>query len=206
LPAFGLGVADPREQQAFGVARGDRAKWFDEALPLIRRLWTEESVDHDGERFHFEAVSVRPKPVQQPPDVWLGGLAPSELRRIGRLADGWLPSFCTPADVERSRPVVEEAAAGASRTFDDEHWGALVAYCDGPIADVVTAALAARRPDLEDPTEVIAAGIDGLRAQIERFVGVGVSKFVVVPLAEPEDWDTELAGVADALLPLQRAA
>jgi len=37
LPAFGLGVADPREQQAFGVARGDRAKWFDEALPLIRR-------------------------------------------------------------------------------------------------------------------------------------------------------------------------
>ena len=100
-----------REQQAFGVARGDRAKWFDEALPLIRRLWTEDSVDHDGERFHYEAVSVRPKPVQQPPDVWLGGLAPSELRRIGRLADGWLPSFCTPADVERSRPVVEEAAA-----------------------------------------------------------------------------------------------
>ena len=38
LPAFGLGVADPREQQAFGVARGDRAAWFDEALPLIRRL------------------------------------------------------------------------------------------------------------------------------------------------------------------------
>ena len=70
----------------------------------------------------------------------------------------------------------------------------------------MTAALAARRPDLEDPTEVIAAGIDGLRAQIERFVGAGVSKFVVVPLAEPEDWDAELAQVADALLPLQRAA
>jgi probable F420-dependent oxidoreductase len=206
LPAFGLGVADPREQQAFGVARGDRARWFDEALPLIRRLWTEESVDHDGERFHFEAVSVRPKPVQQPPDVWLGGLAPSELRRIGRLADGWLPSFCTPADVERSRPVVEEAATGVSRTFDDEHWGALVAYTDGPVPDIVTAALAARRPDLEDPTEVIASGIDGLKAQIERFVGVGASKFVVVPLAEPDDWDAELTRVADALLPLQRAA
>jgi alkanesulfonate monooxygenase SsuD/methylene tetrahydromethanopterin reductase-like flavin-dependent oxidoreductase (luciferase family) len=58
LPAFGLGVADPREQQAFGVERGDRAKWFDEALPLIRRLWTEDSVDHDGTRFHYENVSV----------------------------------------------------------------------------------------------------------------------------------------------------
>ena len=44
------------------------------------------------------------------------------------------------------------------------------------------------------------------RAQIERFVGAGVSKFVVVPLAEPADWDAELSKVADALLPLQRAA
>ena len=91
LPAFGLGVADPHEQQAFGVARGDRAAWFDEALPLIRRLWLEDSVDHDGPRFHFEALKVIPKPLQQPPDVWLGGLAPSELRRVGRLGDGWLP-------------------------------------------------------------------------------------------------------------------
>ena len=199
-------MADPREQQAFGVARGERAKWFDEALPLIRRLWTDDAVDHDGERFHYEGVSVRPKPVQQPPDVWLGGLAPSELRRIGRLGDGWLPSFCTPADIERSRPVVEEAAAAAGRSFDEEHWGALVAYTDGPIPDAVTAALAARRPDLDDPGTVIAAGLDGLRTRLEDFVGAGASKFVVVPLTEPDDWDAALSQVAEALLPLQRAA
>src|SRR5438445_518335 len=53
LPAFGLGIADPGEQQAFGVARGERAAWFDEALPLIRRLWVEDDVDHDGPRFSF---------------------------------------------------------------------------------------------------------------------------------------------------------
>src|ERR671926_1213891 len=39
LPAFGLGVVDPVEQQAFGVARGERAARFDEALGLMRRLW-----------------------------------------------------------------------------------------------------------------------------------------------------------------------
>jgi len=206
LPAFGLGVADPREQQAFGVARGERAKWFDEALPLIRRLWTEDSVDHDGERFHFEAVSVRPKPMQQPPDVWLGGLAPSELRRIGRLGDGWLPSFCTPADVERSRPVIEAAASDAGRELDAEHWGALVAYTDGPIPDLVSAAIAARRPDLERPSDVIAAGIDGLRDRLEAFVAAGASKFVIVPLTEPDDWDAALSQVAGALLPMQKAA
>jgi len=206
LPAFGLGVADPREQQAFGVERGERAKWFDEALPLIRRLWTEDSVDHDGERFHYEAVSVRPKPVQQPPDVWLGGLAPSELRRIGRLGDGWLPSFCTPADIERSRPIIEAAASDANRELDSEHWGALVAYTDGPIPDLVAAAIAARRPDLEQPSDVIASGIDGLRDRLEGFVAAGASKFVIVPLTEPDDWDAALSQVGEALLPMQKAA
>ena len=54
LPAFGLGVVEPMEQQAFGVAREERAPWFDEALPLIRRLWSEPAVDHDGARFHYD--------------------------------------------------------------------------------------------------------------------------------------------------------
>ncbi|MCP4227855.1 MAG: LLM class flavin-dependent oxidoreductase, partial [Actinomycetia bacterium] len=97
LPAFGLGVRDPHEQMAFGVERGERAAWFDEALPLIRRMWAEESVDHDGPRFHYEGLKVEPKPEQDKIDVWLGGAAPAELRRVGRLSDGWLPSFCTPA-------------------------------------------------------------------------------------------------------------
>src|SRR5215470_4159541 len=44
LPAFGLGIAHPVEQQAFGVERGERAKWFEEALPLLRRLWSDDDV------------------------------------------------------------------------------------------------------------------------------------------------------------------
>src|SRR5205807_10538069 len=147
-----------------------------------------------------------PKASQQMRDVGRGGLAPSERRRIGRRGDGWLPAFCARSDVERSRPVVEEAAAAAGRSFDSEHWGALVAYAEGPIPGLVTAAIASRRPDLDDPNEVIASGIDGLRTQLERFVSVGTSKFVVVPLTEPADWDTALSQVAGALLPLQRAA
>src|SRR5207302_2458347 len=115
LPAFGLGVVDPNEQQAFGVAREERAAWFDEALPLIRRLWTEDAVDHEGPRFTYRNLTVRPRPVQSPPDVWLGGIAPSELRRVGRQGDGWLPSFCTPDDAIAGRGVVEKAAADAGR-------------------------------------------------------------------------------------------
>ena len=202
LPAFGLGVADPREQQAFGVERKERAAWFDEALPLIRRLWTEDAVDHDGPRFHFEAVSVRPKPLQSPPDVWLGGIAPSELRRVGRLGDGWLPSFCTPADVERARPIIQAEAAAHGRSMDEEHWGALVAYADGPLPDAFAAVLAARRPDLDDPSQVVGEGHNGVRKLLERFIEAGASKFVLIPLTEPADWDAELEAVAKSTFDL----
>lgn len=202
LPAFGLGVADPREQQAFGVARGDRATWFDEALPLLRRLWSEDSVDHQGPRFTFDAASVLPKPLQQPIDVWLGGLAPSELRRVGRLGDGWLPSFCTPADVRRGRAVIDEEADVHDRAIDPEHIGALVAYVHGPIPDLLASVVKHRRPELE-PNDVIASGLADLRSRLERFVEAGASKFVVVPVTEPTDWADELGRIAAELLPLQ---
>ncbi|HWS45578.1 MAG TPA: LLM class flavin-dependent oxidoreductase, partial [Acidimicrobiia bacterium] len=109
LPAFGLGIAHPVEQQAFAVERRDRASIFDEALPLLRRFWTEDSVDHDGRWFHYEQMSVLPKPAHAL-DVWLGGRAPSELRRVGRLGDGWLASFSTPEQCKAGRVTIEDTA------------------------------------------------------------------------------------------------
>jgi probable F420-dependent oxidoreductase len=203
LPAFGLGVVDPNEQQAFGIAREERASWFDEALPLIRRFWTEDSVDHDGKHFTYKGLSIGPKPLQQPPDVWLGGQAPSELRRVGRLGDGWLPSFCSPDDAANERPVVEEAADKAGRVIDVEHFGALVIYAMGDeVPPLLAAVVNRRRPDV-DPSSVIPAGHRALRTQLERFVDRGFSKLVVVPAGEPASWTDELEALADTVLSLQ---
>ena len=202
LPAFGLGVADPREQQAFGVERGERAARFDEALPLLHRFWSGEPVDHDGPHLRYDAARVAPTPVQQPLDVWLGGRAPSELRRCGRLGDGWLPSFCTVDDVAAGIPVVQEHAAAAGRAIDPEHFGALIPYCDGEIPEVVAAAVAARTPGV-DPASVVARDPEDLAERIGRFVEVGASKFVAVPVFEPPDWNAHLAHLAATVLPLQ---
>jgi probable F420-dependent oxidoreductase len=202
LPAVGLGAPTPAEHRAFGVDRKDRSAWFDEALPLIRRLWSEDDVHHDGERFQVEGVTLRPRPVQDPIEVWLGGQSRSELRRCGRLGDGWLPSFCTVDDVRDGWSVVTAAAAEHEREIDPEHLGALVAYARGPIPDRVGALLAARRPDL-DPGDVIPVGMDALRARLEAFTAVGASKFVVLPLEEPADWTAELEEVAATVLPLE---
>lgn len=201
LPAFGLGVAEAAEQQAFGVGRGERAAWFDEALPLVRRLWSEDGVDHHGPRFHLQGVTVRPKPLQHPPEVWLGGAARSELRRAGRLGDGWLPSFCTPEEASAGRQVVEAAAEEASRSIDPEHFGALVVYAVGEPPERLLAAVAARRPGV-DPAEIVAIGLHGLHRRLERFIELGFSKLVVVPVTASRGGSFELDELADAVLGL----
>lgn len=202
LPGVGLGAPVPAEHRAFGVDRSARAGLFDEAIVLMRRLWTEDDVHHDGEHFRVDGVTLRPRPVQQPIDVWLGGTARSELRRTARFGDGWLPSFTVPAEVEDGWATITKVAAEHDRAIDPEHLGVLVLYTRGPLPDAIAAVVASRKPDL-DPHEVVPRGIDGLRRQLERFVAVGASKFVVVPLADPDDWDAELGELADEILPLE---
>jgi probable F420-dependent oxidoreductase len=202
LPAFGLGTPDPAEHQAFGVAPRERGPWLDEALPLLRRFWTEDRVDHAGPRFHYDGVSMRPRPLQQPLDLWLGGRGAATLRRVGRLADGWLPSSVTPAEAAASRRTIEEAAAAAGRRVDPEHYGAIIVYAHADTSPAELAAVAARRPDL-DPADFVPTGLDGLRTAIGRYIEAGVSKFVVRPAAPPASWTAELEALAAAVLPLQ---
>jgi len=201
LPAFGLGIAQPVEQQAFGVERSERAPIFDEALPLMRRLWEEDAVDHDGAHFHYSGMTVLPKPTKRL-DVWLGGKAPSELRRVGKLADGWLASFSSPEDCKAGRDAIEQAAAVAGRTIDDDHYGAMVFYTHDDIHERLLQVLASRNPGA-DPNDLVAHGWPAVRDLCERFVAVGFTKLVLVPFTEPGDWDDELATGARAVLPIQ---
>ncbi|MBX3313037.1 MAG: TIGR03619 family F420-dependent LLM class oxidoreductase [Actinobacteria bacterium] len=204
LPAVGLGAPVPAEHRAFGVDRRQRAALFDEALGLMRRLWTEDDVTHEGAHFHVERVTLRPRPVQDPIDVWLGGRSPAELRRVGRLGDGWLPSFCTVDDVAEGWARVCATAADHGRAMDPEHLGALVTYVHESVGipDALRAVVAQRHPD-RPAEDVVPVGLDALRARLEAFIEVGASKFVVVPVLEPDDWTTELSLLHQALHDLQ---
>ena len=164
----------------------------------------DEVVDHDGERFHYEGVQVRPQPLgstcgsaaSSPPSC--GGSAAS--------ADGWLPSFTTPGDAAAGRAVIEQVAAEHERSIEEDHFGVLIPYTLDGVPDVLLAQLARRRPDLDDPAVLVPVGWDALTDTIKRFVDVGTTKFVVLPVDEPGDaaaWDTHLIDAAEALLPLE---
>lgn len=203
LPAFGLGLVHPLEQQAFGIERHERARVFDESMAVMRACWSGGAVVHHGERYHYDGVTVRPVPARM--DVWLGGFAPSELRRVGRLGDGWLPSFVTPRDVAEGRVVIEQVCAEHDRAIEADHYGVLIPYSTTGVPAAVLEQLARRRPDL-DPTTLVPGSWDELVALVRRFVDVGTTKFVVLPMDEPHgtaDWSAHLGEAAEALLPLE---
>jgi len=196
LVTFVPGLTSGPERDAVGVQPSERGASMDELLPLLRRLWTGEPVSHHGPAAHFTGVSVTPRPAQEPLEVWVGGVARASLERCGRLADGWLPAMCSPADAERGREVVEAAAAAAGRTISPEHFGVSVAYARAPLDDQTAAALSVRsrgRP-LED---LVPVGLDALRELLLRYIAVGFSKFVVRVLVPPGDPQAELAELDD---------
>jgi probable F420-dependent oxidoreductase len=189
LVAFGLGLPEAAERAAFPTPAGRRGLAFDEALVSVRR-WLE-----DG---------VRPVPVQQPLDLWVGGAARAAALRAGRLADGWIPSLLTPAEARQGREAVESAAEEAGRRIDPEHFGVTLAYSDegGGIPPAFAAAVARRRPGL-DPAAVVPAGLRAAAALIGDYLEAGFSKFVVRPVAPPASWPRVLEAMAAVLLPLQ---
>ncbi len=202
LTTFVPGLIRRGEADAVGIAAPDRGVMMEEAMPVLRSLWSGEKVTHHGRFGHFDDVTLSPSPVQAPLELWTGGTAPGALRRCGRLADGWLPSGCTPGEAEVGRKVIEEAAAEACRTISPEHFGVSLAYAAAPLGATQRRYLE-RRHRIGDLDQVVPIGPERLRSLVERFIAVGFSKFVVRPLEEPLSWFTELLSLADAVADLQ---
>jgi alkanesulfonate monooxygenase SsuD/methylene tetrahydromethanopterin reductase-like flavin-dependent oxidoreductase (luciferase family) len=95
---LGVGVGVPMlPHAAFGVRSTERAPRFEEYLTIMRRLWTESTVDHDGRFIQLSQARMEPKPVQHPLPVWFGAGSPPALKRTARLADGWIGAGSTPS-------------------------------------------------------------------------------------------------------------
>ena len=83
--------------------RGDRAA---EIVAILKRLWTEETIEHRGRHYSFNAIRFEPKPSQKPhPPIVFGGETTAALRRAATLADGWIGT--SPRDPDAVRSIVK---------------------------------------------------------------------------------------------------
>lgn len=115
---LGAGIGyNPFEYASVGADFGTRGARFEEQIHLLRLFWTQEVVKFDG-RFHtVDGAGIRPLPVQRPIPLWLGGGDGATLRaldRIGRLADGWLPSMVPGVDDDALRRTLDAVFTAAS--------------------------------------------------------------------------------------------
>ncbi len=110
--------------------RGARAE---EAVKLLRRLWSEEHVTFQGRFFHVENLTLGPKPIQSRLPIWMGGGADIVLKRVARMADGYvcgssaiqeLPSLwgkiCAFASAAGRKPQEIEKAALTFMAIDED--------------------------------------------------------------------------------------
>lgn len=100
---LGVGVGwNAVEYEALGEAFRTRGRRVEEQIDLLRRLWTERSLDYTGADHRVPAAGLTYMPVQRPIPIWIGGSADVTLDRVGRLGDGWFP-LGTPDDAMAAR-------------------------------------------------------------------------------------------------------
>jgi probable F420-dependent oxidoreductase len=86
------------EFEAVGVAAQGRGKRIDEALTILKAVWTDDPIEFEGEFFRIPRSFVQPKPVQKPhPPIYYAAFAPAAMRRVALGADGWNPAGLPPA-------------------------------------------------------------------------------------------------------------
>ncbi|HXA30002.1 MAG TPA: LLM class F420-dependent oxidoreductase [Candidatus Angelobacter sp.] len=113
---LGIGVGwNEVEYQALGQDFTTRGQRQEEQIALLRRLWTERSVTHEGRFDTIIGAGLAPLPVQRPIPIWMGGYSPVAYRRIGRMADGWFPRPEPGPVLDEALAMIAEAATGAGR-------------------------------------------------------------------------------------------
>jgi probable F420-dependent oxidoreductase len=113
---FGVGIGwNAVEYEALGQRFDQRGRRLSEQIGLLRRLWTETSVSHDGAFDTVTGAGINPLPVQRPIPVWIGGSSDAAYRRMGRLADGWFPQVRPGDDLQHALDVIATSARAAGR-------------------------------------------------------------------------------------------
>lgn len=205
---IGVGGEHPQEFRACGVPVAERGRRTDEAIPLIRRLWSAEEISHAGPFFPMENVRVQPAPVQPGgPPILVAGRKEPAMRRAARLGDGWMPYLYSPRAFAASVRRIGEIAAEAGRDLSRFQWMQFlfttVRDDAGQALDEAAAFLGGTyRQDFRSMVDhVAAAGTpEQVAARVQAYVNAGARQIVFAVAAQEGRLDMARR-IADEVLP-----
>lgn len=206
LLVVGIGGDDSRDFVATGVRKEERGKRGDEAIVLMKKLWTEENVTFEGQFYAVKDLTLLPRPYQKEgPPIWVGGRSPAAFRRTGRLSDGWLVSSVTPAEVAVGIQAIRQHAAAAGRVIPDDHYGVLLPFVFAPTLNEALAIAGPsiqRRQDIAPEKYSALGSAEAMCATIQAYVDAGATKFVMRPAGPKESVARQVEMLAKEVIPL----
>lgn len=116
------------EYEALGEEFTNRGRRSEEQIDLMRKLWADETLSFDGKWHKISDAGLNPLPPRRSIPVWLGGMAPQVIERVGRMADGWFPFFND--GLADQLTTVRQTATDSGRNPDD-----IGIECMSPLAD-----------------------------------------------------------------------
>ncbi len=190
LPGFGIGSPLAPEWQAMGLEPKERGRRTDEALEVLRLLFTGEKVDFAGRHYTLRGASISPKPMQAELPMWIGGGSEAAVKRTAKLGTGWQGGPETPAEAGAVIAGIRAALTETGRTIEEDHYGAAFAYRFGTADDpaVSRAMESYRKRTGRDPSErFVVGGAEQVLARLAEYVDAGVSKFILRPAATGDE-------------------
>jgi probable F420-dependent oxidoreductase len=113
---LGVGVgAVESEMEAMGTPFKERGAFTDEAIAVMRTLWTEEDPRFMGKYSRFAGMKFSPKPIQKPIPLVIGGVSRAAIRRAARLGDGWHPLGLSPDALRQGLVALREELRACGR-------------------------------------------------------------------------------------------
>ncbi|MFL2759795.1 MAG: LLM class flavin-dependent oxidoreductase [Dehalococcoidia bacterium] len=191
LPAVGLGPETENDYEACGSDKKSRVGRTEEAVEIMRLLWSSNNVTYKGDHFTLNNVSIEPKPVQKElPPIWFGGRSEPAINRTARIGDGWLVSYATAEEISTSIPKIKERAITYGNHIEDDHYGALISFCFADTRkegeDLAKKYNIVRREDV-DIKDVAAFGPpDILINLLDDYIKAGATKFTLRSACPPE--------------------
>ena len=113
--AVGVGGVEP-ESNAMGSPYAERGAITDEALAVMKALWTQDVPHFAGTYHRFSGMPFSPKPLQKPSiPLLIGGNSRAAIRRAVRLGNGWHPTALSPEELSQGLHYLREHAQAVGR-------------------------------------------------------------------------------------------
>ncbi len=113
------------EFAALDVPFAARGRLLDEAIDAVRAALSDEFASHQGERWCFDGVGQRPRPIQSPLPIWVGGSSRPAMRRAAERGDGWLPQGPPEGGMAAGIDYIRAMRAASARADEPIVLGAL---------------------------------------------------------------------------------